>query len=56
MNIGNAKLHFETLRAQHRAFDALIGKCKEYAMKRRLEHSHKNKADDMDIGQVDDQI
>ena len=55
MNIGHAKLHFEALRAQHRTFDALLGKCKEYPMKRRLEHSHRSKSDDMDIGQVDDQ-
>ena len=54
MNIGHAKLHFEALRAQHKSYDVLLGKCREYAMKRRLEHTHRTKSDDMDIGQVDD--
>ena len=53
MNIGHAKLHFEALRAQYKEYDMLLSKCKEYAMKRRLEHTHRSKADDMDIGQVD---
>ena len=56
MNVGHAKLHFEALRSQYKDYDTLILKCREYAMKRRLEHTHKNKSDDMDIGQVDDYI
>ena len=54
MNIGHAKLHFESLRAQYKKYDDLLSKWKEYAMKRRLEHSHKSRNDDMDLGQVDD--
>ena len=55
MDVGQAKLHFEGLKTQDMSFEELLQKCRDYAMRRRVEHGHKSKsADDMDIGNVDD--
>ena len=54
MEVGQAKLHFESLKTQDLEFEELLQKCRDYAMRRRLEHGHRNKADDMDIDNVDE--
>ena len=52
MNVGHAKMHFESLRSQYRKYDELIGKCKEYAMRRRAEHGYKKGRDENDVDGV----
>ena len=54
MEVGQAKLHFESLKTQDLEFEELLQKCRDYAMRRRLEHGHRSKADDMDIDHVDE--
>ena len=52
MSIGQAKLYFESLKSQGIGFEDMLQKCKDYGMRRRLDHMHKHKSDDMDIGAV----
>ena len=53
MNIGQAKLHFEHLAAQGLDFDDFLQKCKDYALRRRLESDKiKSTNDPMDIGAI----
>merc|ERR1711873_384768 len=54
MNVGQAKLHFETIKAQEDDFDELLKKCRDYALRRRLENNHKKGKDDMDVDEVQD--
>ena len=49
MAVGQAKLHFETLKSQDMEFDDMLQKCRDYALRRRLEHNHKKTKDDMDV-------
>ena len=54
MNVGQGKLHFETLKAQDEDFDELLQKCRDYALRRRLESNHRKGKDDMDVDEVED--
>ena len=54
MNVGQGKLHFEGIKAQDVSFDDLLQKCRDYALRRRLESNHKRGRDDMDVDGVDD--
>ena len=54
MNVGQGKLHFESIRAAESDFDVLLQKCRDYALKRRLESNHKRGKDDMDVDHVED--
>ena len=49
MAVGQAKLHFESIKSQDVDFDVMLQKCRDYALRRRLEHSHKGGKDDMDV-------
>ena len=54
MNVGQGKLHFEGIKAQDVSFDDLLQKCRDYALRRRLENNHKRSRDDMDVDRVED--
>ena len=54
MSVGQAKLYFESIKGQGYDFEDMLQKCKDYGMRRRLDHMHKNRSDDMDIGAVQD--
>merc|ERR1712175_15066 len=41
MNVGQAKLHFESIKAQEDDFDEILKKCRDYALRRRLESNHR---------------
>ena len=52
MNVGQGRIHVENLKIQGLSFEEMINKCKDYAVRRRLDHAHKKNPDDMDIGEV----
>ena len=52
MAVGQAKLYFENIKIAGGSFDNIFAKCKEYAMRRRVEHGHKKGKDDMDVDHV----
>ena len=54
MAVGQAKLHFESIKSSDVCFDVMLQKCKDYALRRRLEHNHKGGKDDMDVDSVQD--
>ena len=43
MDLGKAKDHYEALESQHRDWDVLLQKAKEYANRRRLEANDKRR-------------
>ena len=51
--VGQGKLHFETLKSQDMGFDELLQKCRDFAMRRRLEYNHKRGKDDMVVDDVE---
>ena len=52
MSVGQGKIYFENLKAQGLEFEEILAKCKDYAIRRRLDHAHKKHLDDLDIGAV----
>ena len=42
----------ESIKSQEIDFDIMLQKCRDYALRRRLEHSHKGNKDDMDVDAV----
>ena len=52
MGVGQAKLHFESIKTMDMGFDSLLQKCRGYALRRRLEHNHRKGKDDMDVDAV----
>ena len=54
MSVGQARLYFDSIKSQGHDFDSLLQKCRDYAMRRRLDHLHRSQTDDMDIGAVED--
>merc|ERR1711873_372255 len=52
MSVGQGKIYFENLKVQGLEFEEILAKCKDYAIRRRLDHAHKKHPDDMDIGAV----
>ena len=53
MAVGQAKLYFENIKIQGGGFDGIVQKCKEYALRRRIEHGHKKHKDDMDVDRIE---
>ena len=52
MGVGQAKLHFESIKTMDMGFDSLLQKCRDYALRRRLEHNHRKGKDDMEVDAV----
>ena len=52
MGVGQAKRHFESVTAMYMEFDSLLQQCRDYALRRRLEHNHRKGNDDMDVDAV----
>ena len=51
-NVGQGKVYFENLKVQGLEFEEILAKCKDYAIRRRLDRAHEKYPDDMDIGAV----
>ena len=49
MGARQAKLYFESLRLRNLGYEDILKQCREYALRRRLEHRHKKGKDDMDL-------
>merc|ERR1711974_93904 len=54
MGVGPAKLHFDGLKARNLEYEDIQNQCRDYALRRRLEHQHKIGKYNMDLDAVED--
>ena len=54
MQVGSAKQYYESIVISEPDFDIVLNKCKEFAMRRRLEHNQKRNKDDMELDEVEE--